>query len=154
MQTMANAGMFFVHPVRFFVVLIGMCCVHVAFSNEIRVDSNLKDRPALIRSHQKLPHHNKIEHEAYQNGFPVRIGTTPPPPLLDAAFLETTNTIPIPPIATSVTSTDDDVAEGDVAEGGEVEEASSRKNQQKINDLMLDMLAASVGGKVVIEPWE
>ena len=128
-----------------------MCCVHVAFSNEIRVDANLKDRPALIRSHQKLPHHNKIEHEAYQSGFPVRIGTTPPPTPLDLAFFKTTSTIPIPPIATSVTSTDDD---DDVAEGGEVEEASSRKNQQKINDLMLDMLAASVGGKVVIEPWE
>jgi hypothetical protein len=149
MLTMANAGMFFVHPVRFFVVLIGMCCVHVAFSNEIRVDS--KDRPAFVRGHHNLPHREKVDHTAYQNGFPVRIGTTPPPPPLDLAFFKTTSTIPIPPIAASVTSTDD-VAGGDEEE--EEEDASSRKNQQKINDLMLDMLAASVGGKVVIEPWE
>ena len=134
----------------FFAVFIGVCGAYTASANE---------NPASVHNKPKLPHRNHNEHDVYQNEFPMRIGTTPPPPLADT--FETTSIPRIVEAAIVSTTVSAGLNEEEKKEEEEEEEeedeekrASARKNQQKINDLMLDMLAASVGGKVVIEPWE
>ena len=115
---------FMTSPRKFLTVLVCFCLFYIAFS------SDLMDPPMgkiKLRRDGKFDHH-AIAHETYMSGFPGNGD--------DLGGLKTT-TYPMGDII-STTST---IAADDRDDGDD----NARKNQEKINKLMLDMLAAGVG---------
>jgi len=128
-------------PRRLLTVLVCFCFFYIALSSDLINDPHRKNNIKLRRD-GKFDHH-AIVHETYVSGFPVRDGDEPvaesddsvvsgkvPHPFRTTSLGEET-----PPVIFSTTSTITT----------EVQDESARKNQVKINKLMLDMLAAGVG---------
>ncbi len=133
-------------PRGFLTILVCFCLFYVAFSGDLMdppyVRNNLR-RSGMFEKHA-------VAHETYLSGFPV--SGDEPVNLDDEAVagivqpLIKTTSIPLYPVK--------DVQDTGVPQGflsttstiaAEAEDDNARKNQEKINKLMLDMLAAGVG---------
>ena len=124
-------------PRQLLTVLVCFCFFYVAYSNDLHNHNKLR-RDGKI-------YHDALAHATYVSGFPLKEKVddvsveldldAPAPGGTVLPFRTTSIESEIPSVIFSTTSTITD----------EILDENTRKNQEKINKLMLDMLAAGVG---------